>query len=725
MPRWFKKSTKKRRSKAKPRVVKPAGAQQRPRARVQVRKRRAVFYKRRGFWIAMFKLAVVGAILAAIAIAVIVQTLPDVGQLAEPKKQRGIQLVSEGGTMIASYGEMYGEQLAYRELPKELVEAVLATEDRRFFAHHGIDVWGILRAAIVNARAGRVVQGGSTVTQQLAKNMFLTPERTLMRKLQEVVLAFYLEGRYSKQEIMSIYLNRVYLGAGSYGIDAAAKRYFGKSAREMNLVESAMLTGLLKAPSRYAPTSNSKRARERTLQVLVNMEDAGFLSEAEVKQAMTQLKDSLTEHTVEGSGMRYFTDWVVDTLPNYIGDVDEDIIVTTTIGPKTQGMAEEAVAEVMATEGPAKNISQAALVAMSPDGAVRAMVGGINYGSSQYNRAAQAKRQAGSTFKLFVYLAGLEAGYTPQSLVLDAPITLKVGNKSWSPRNFTKGYQGEISMADALRQSINTAAVRISQAVGIYKVASLAKRMGIADVHAAPSIALGAEEVSLVEITGAFAHLPNNGRSVQPYGIMQIATTKGEVLYRRGQVVGHQVISPSVVEMMNYMLKRVVQSGTGTRAALPGREAAGKTGTSQDFKDAWFMGFVPQLATGVWVGNDDNKPMKQVTGGNVPAMIWKAFMVKALDGLPAAGIPASDGSGGLFNWFGPTNVPDEYDVQGQAAPQGQPLPDNVPFGYANPPQPQPQPAPQQGEDQVLGNGFWNKLMEGAENNVEYRYPDGR
>lgn len=726
MLRWFKKSTKKRRKKAKPRVVRVSQVSQRTPGRpaARPRKKKKVWYKRRRFWVAIFKLWLVATVIGGIALFVLAQTLPDVNQLAEPKKQRGIRVVSENGTMIASYGEMYGEEIPYRDLPKPLIEATLATEDRRFFSHGGIDTFGIARAMFVNARAGRVVQGGSTITQQLAKNMFLTPERTLMRKAQEAMLAFYLEGRYSKQEIMSIYLNRVYLGAGAYGVDAAARRYFDKGARELNTVESAMMAGLLKAPSRYAPTSNSKRAKERTHQVLLNMEDAGFLTQAEVTQAMAGMKDSLTKNTVEGNGSRYFTDWVVDQLPDHIGDVDSDLIVTTTLGPLTQGMAEEALTTVMATEGPAKNIKQAALVAMSPDGAVRAMVGGINYGSSQYNRAAQAKRQAGSTFKLFVYLAGLEAGYTPQSLVLDAPITLQVGRKSWSPGNYTKGYQGQIMMMDALRQSINTAAVRISQAVGTAKVAEIAKRMGIAEAVARPSIALGAAEVSLVEITGAFAHLPNKGHSVKPYAILQIATTEGEVLYKREPKLGPQVLGSGVVEMMNFMLKRVVTGGTGTRAALPGREVAGKTGTSQDFKDAWFMGYVPQLTTGVWVGNDDNAQMKGVTGGNVPAMIWKAFMEKALEGLPAESIPGSDGSGGIFNWFGAPSVPSEYDAM--TPPMEQPgMPQNVPFGYQNPPG-QPMPPQQAPQGEVLDQGFWDTLYDEAKDKkVEYRYPDSR
>lgn len=670
-------------------------------------------------------LAMVGAVL----LVIIAHDLPDIEKLQNAKEQHGIRLVSEEGTLIATFGEIYGETIPYAQLPKSLIEAVLATEDRRFFAHGGVDVLGIARAMFVNARAGRVVQGGSTITQQLAKNMFLTPERTLKRKVQEAILAFYLEGRYSKQEILGIYLNRVYLGAGAYGVDAAARRYFDKSARELTLDESAMLAGLLKAPSRYAPTSNGKRARDRARQVLINMVDADFITKEQAKQAMVALTKPASDKVVEGSGSRYYADWVVDSLPDYIGEVDADLEVTTTMRPEDQKRAEDALTNVMATEGPAKNIKQAALVSMSPDGAVRAMVGGINYGSSQYNRAAQAKRQAGSTFKLFVYLAALEAGYSPQSLVLDAPITMQVGNRVWSPTNFSGDYKGEIPMWMAVRQSINTAAVRVSQAVGLYRVASMAKRLGIGQVTPAPSIALGAVEVSLTEITGAYAHLAAEGMSVKPYGIVKIATTEGKVLYNRGDAGRTMAVSSDVVHMMNFMLRGAVQSGTATRAALPGRDVAGKTGTSQDFKDAWFVGFTPQLVTGVWVGNDDNTPMKKVTGGNVPAMIWHDYMAQALKGQPVLGLPVSEGASTGFLPWQADNVPGDTVVDPitgeREAPQPAPV-SNVPFGGPTPP-PAAAPAEVPKKDgDILDEKFWNQLMnEAAKPKVEYSYPDKR
>jgi penicillin-binding protein 1A len=710
----------------------------------------------RTLWASIISLTLMLMLLAGIGLIVIAHDLPDIDHLKEAKKQHGIRIMSEDGVLVATFGEVYGETIPYDAIPKSLIHAVLATEDRRFFSHGGIDMWGILRAMLVNARAGHVVQGGSTITQQLAKNMFLTPERTMKRKAQEAVLAIYLEGRYRKQEILEIYLNRTYLGAGAYGIDAAARRYFDKSARDLTLNESALLAGLLKAPSRYAPTSNAKRAHLRAQQVLINMEDAGFITEAQAKQAIADLSKPSTSKIVEGSGSRYFADWVVDSLPDYIGDIDDDLVVTTTFSPEMQHKAEDVLTTIMATEGPAKKIKQAALVSMRPDGAVRAMVGGINYATSQYNRAAQARRQAGSTFKLFVYLAALESGYTPQSQVLDAPISLIVGRKSWSPTNFTGDYKGEIPMYMAVRHSINTAAVRISQAVGLYRVASMATRLGITNVTPAPSMALGAVEVSLVEITGAYAHLANNGLGVKPYGITRITTTRGEVLYDRGDITPQATLSDNVVAMMNFMLRGAVQSGTATRAALRGRDVAGKTGTSQDFKDAWFVGFTPQIVTGVWVGNDDNTPMTKVTGGNVPAMIWHNYMQQALAGTPALPITVNEGTAsGFFPWQNSPNIPSEVSSDGinDAAVNpltggnefpavhgagSAPLPANVPFGRMHPPLGAPQataptPAPitsapiappqtapaeappaaakETAEPEVLDSQFWNTLLE--------------
>jgi penicillin-binding protein 1A len=542
------------------------------------------------------------------------------------------------------------------------------------------------------------VQGGSTITQQVAKNVFLTPERSLSRKLQELLLAFWLEGRFTKKEIMAIYLNRVYLGSGAFGVDAAAHRYFSKSATELNLYESALMAGLLKAPSRYSPAASVERARDRVHQVLVNMEDAGYIREKDIAPTM----DSYTKspaHTAEGGDVRYFTDWIIDQVPNYIGQADQDLIVTTTMSGLLQTQAADALQTIVSTEGPPKRVSQGAIVAMTPDGAVKAMVGGLSYAKSQYNRAAQAKRQPGSVFKLFVYLAALEAGMTPLSVVEDAPISIQVGNKLWEPENSHRTFKGEVPLVQALRESLNTVSVRISQYAGIERVANMAMRLGIPDVPPHPSIALGAVEATLVEMTGAYAHLANHGNKVEPYGIVRIRTNTGEELYKREEKPAEQVLSNGTVEMMNYMLVDGVNRGTGFKARLKDRSAGGKTGTSQEFKDAWFIGFTPQLVAGVWVGNDDNKSMAKVMGGTIPAAVWHAFMTKAMEGQKALPIPTSTtSSDGLLPWlFGGASNNTDGDSQPMTdAPIV--IPQDSPFGLAHP-----EPAAEQAPAPVVEN----------------------
>lgn len=695
----------------------------------------------------MFRTSVMLFILGGLVLMFFWATLPDIRDLNKINKQQGITVETTDGRIIATYGDVYGSYVPYEKFPRALIEAVLATEDRRFFQHHGVDFFGILRAMVVNARAGHVVQGASTVTQQVAKNVFLTPERTIARKIQEVLLAFWLEGRYTKQEIMSIYLNRVYLGAGTFGVDAASRRYFNKPASEMGLVESAMIAGLLKAPSRYAPTASSERAMARAHQVLKNMADHGALDAKKIKPALEAFAKE-PKHTVEGSDVRYYSDWVVDALPDYVGNTEDDLIVVTTFDPKVQEYAADALENKIGMEGEAKKVSQGAVVAMAPDGAVKALVGGVNYGESQYNRAGQAKRQAGSLFKLFVYLAALEAGYTPMAQVEDAPISIQVGRKVWSPRNYTNDYKGIMTVADAFRQSINTVAVRLSQYAGVRRVAQMAERLGIPNVTPNPSIALGAEEATLVEMTGAFAHLANGGNKVVPYGIVEIRTSKGEELYKREPSDGNPVLAQGTVEMMNYLMLGTVRSGTGTRAALPGRDVAGKTGTTSDYKDAWFVGFTPQLVTGVWVGNDNNRPMASVTGGNIPAMIWRDTMIKALEGVPAAAIPSNSASSeGLLPWlFGgstpdvtppqqptsvaPANSPFSHINDGERAigaplpPGSQPVPVYTPPGNSEPSTDKPA---IEGDGGVLDKKFWNTLMDRApsKDELEYNYPGAK
>lgn len=682
--------------------------------------------KSKWFW----RITLTGTALFALIILYFASTLPSIDALETIKKQQGITIQTEDGRVISNYGDVYGTYVPYDKLPKSLVQAVIATEDRRFFSHHGVDVLGILRAMIRNARAGHVVQGGSTVTQQLAKNVFLTPDRTITRKVQEVLLALWLEHRYSKKEIMAIYLNRVYLGSGTYGVDAASHRYFNKSVTDLSLAESAMLAGLLKAPSHYSPIASMDRALGRIAQVLANMEDAGYIKESDIKPALESFKRA-PAHETGGGEARYFSDWIIDQIPDYVGTTDEDLVVTTTMATTLQAAASDTIQNIISTEGPAKNISQGALVAMTPDGAVKALIGGVNYGESQYNRAVQAKRQPGSSFKLFVYLAALEGGFTPDSPVLDAPISIQVGNKTWSPNNFHQNFKGEIPMVEALRESLNTVSVRLAQAVGVSRVAEMAERLGLQDIPAHPSIALGAVEATLLDMTGAYATLPNHGNKVVPYGILSIQTRDGKELYKREEPADQQVLASSTVEMMNYMLLDVVRRGTGFKANLGGRPAAGKTGTSQDYKDAWFIGFTPQLVTGVWVGNDDNKSMKKITGGMTPSQIWHDFMMHAMDGLPVLSIPNNNTNGGLVPWlFGNNNAaPAQADMHG-AVPEEVPAATGPVAPAANPATLPASPAPTNAAPQPENGGttltpeFWHKLMDKVppKEKLQYTYP---
>jgi penicillin-binding protein 1A len=672
----------------------------------------------RGHW--FMRLASFGITVGIIGLVLLTPfflSLPDISKLAVAEKKPSIIVVSEDDEPIGQFGDVMGDTVPYDKLPKPLVQALLATEDRRFFDHWGVDPIGIIRAVVVNARAGYVVQGGSTITQQLAKNVFLTPERTLKRKLQEALLALKLEANFSKKEILSIYFSRVYLGGGNFGVDAAAKRYFGKPATAMNVEESAVVVGLLKAPSRYSPLNNPELAQKRGEQVLVNMKEADMLDEAQLAAARKRMKNVFVENQNRWVRAPYFADWIADELTDYIGGLQQDVVVTTTLDTRMQKMADEALSKVMSEHGAEMKATQAALVAMTPQGAVRAMVGGVDYNKSQFNRVTQALRQPGSAFKLFVYLAGMEAGYMPDSVMDDAPVTIQVSRKrSWSPGNYDGKFRGPVTLREAYADSLNTVAVRLSEAVGSQRVASTAKRLGIKLAGpVTPSIALGVTESTLFDMTAAYAHLASSGRTVVPYGIVRIELERPQagqdkLLYiREGSGFG-QTLSVSTVAKMNTLMRAVVTSGTGTRANI-GRPVAGKTGTSQDFRDAWFIGYVPQLVTGVWVGNDNNTAMKKSTGGNLPARIFAEFMKPATEKLPALDIP--EYSGGMFDGLLPwqeSPAPDEAAVAPveQAAPTRAPTPSN---------------------NAELGDGFWSKLFGAApaakDVKVEYDYPNKR
>ncbi len=593
-------------------------------------------------WMAYYAgLTAVWGVIAALAItAWYAYDLPDVDEALAASRRPTVTLLAADGSRLATFGDLYGLPARLGDLPAALPEAVLATEDRRFYRHFGIDPVGLARAAFVNLKAGRVVQGGSTITQQVAKILFLTPERTFKRKVQELLLALWLERKFSKDQIFTVYLNRVYLGAGTYGVEAAARKYFGKPAHHLSTYQAAMLAGLLKAPSRYNPRRHPKRAKDRAIQVLANMVAAGSLTPAQAALAGRQ-KGAVIAPARHG-GARYFADWVMEQVPDYVFPGGMDLTVTTTLDAGLQRLAEKRVAQMLAAAGNKAGVSQAALVAMTPDGAVGAIVGGRDYQASQFNRAVQARRQPGSAFKPFVYLAALEAGLTAATLIADAPLTVD----GWSPRNFDGGYRGEVSLRRALAQSINTVAVKVAERAGRERVIRTARRLGLStDFKPTPSLALGAGEVSLIEMTAAYGAFASGGFAVWAHGIKEIRDGHGRVLYRRRGSGPGRVVNATHAVAMNEMLTAVVASGTG-RAARLQRPAAGKTGTSQNFRDAWFIGYTADLVAGVWMGNDDERPMKKVTGGSLPARLWGKFMTAAHAGLPSRplpGLPATDG----------------------------------------------------------------------------------
>lgn len=580
-----------------------------------------------------------GVVLAAV-VAWYAYDLPAVADMDAIERRPSVTVMAADGTLLASYGDLYGATVRVGDLPPQLPQAVLAIEDRRFYRHFGIDVFGLARAILANFRAGRVVEGGSTVTQQLAKNLFLSPERTIKRKVQEALLALWLEQKFTKDEILSLYLNRVYLGSGTYGVDAAARRYFGKPATAVNLYEAALLAGLLKAPSRYSPARDEERADARTELVLRAMVDAGYIAPDEAARA---LHEKTRGRATAGNQARYFADWILSQVSDYVGAVNEDLVVISTLNPVYQKIAEKELAAVLSESGAERGVEQGAVVLMDPEGAVRALVGGRDYDGSQFNRATQALRQPGSAFKLFVFLAALEEGYLPGDRMKDAPIAVK----DWRPSNYNDKYLGDVSLQDAFARSLNSVAVRLTQSVGPEKVASTARRLGItSDLALHPSIALGTSEVSLLEMTGAYAAFANKGRAVWPYGIREIRSGDGVLLYRRSGDGTGRLVRPRDVAAMTELMASTVAWGSG-RAADPGRPAAGKTGTSQDFRDAWFVGFTAQFVGGVWLGNDDGAATKAVTGGSLPARVWQRVMVRAHEGLtprplPGGEIPVAD-----------------------------------------------------------------------------------
>ena len=578
-----------------------------------------------------------GTIVLGAAVVYFISQVPDPIIAALDDRPPNVTILAANGTVLAERGLRRGH-VRLDALPPYLAQAVIATEDRRFYRHFGIDPLGLVRASFRNATAGTVVEGGSTITQQLAKNLFLSPKRTMTRKLEEVIYAIWLEQRFTKDEILELYINRVYFGGGTYGVEAASQHYFGMSARDVTLSQAALLAGLLKAPSKYAPTHSVKLASARVDEVLNNMVEAGFLS-AEAARSASQQPLNLSAKG-DDTGYPYAVDWVAELLPEYVDDKNSDLIVETTIDADLQRVSQQALRQMLNEEGPARKATEGAVVVLDPSGGVKALVGGRSYSTSPFDRAVKALRQPGSAFKPFVYLTALEDGYTPDSLAYDGPTNIA----GWRPKNYSGAYQGEVSLRNSLAQSINTVAVRLASEVGPSNVVRTAQRLGIqSKLEDNPSIALGTSEVTLLELTSAYAPFANGGRGVLPHIITRVKNGDGKVLYVRQRSTFGQVVAPADVAAMNDMLNATIITGTGKQAAIPDQVAAGKTGTTQSFRDAWFIGYTAHYVGGVWIGNDDGTRMKKVTGGTLPAKLWHGIMLYAHQDKTPLPLPGTRG----------------------------------------------------------------------------------
>jgi penicillin-binding protein 1A len=580
--------------------------------------------------------AVLAAVFVSTAMVRYTIRFPDPSALRQREQAPVVRVLARDGTVLAERGRS-ASAVSIADLPPHVIHAVLAIEDRRFFDHYGLDPRGLARAMLSNLRAARYAQGGSTLTQQLAKNLFLSSDRTLERKIEEVVLALWLELRLGKAGILELYLNRVYFGAGVYGIEAAAQRYFAKSARDLTIPESAIIAGLLKAPSRLSPATRPEAAASRAILVLAAMRDAGFLDEAGYTSALQQPVTYAAADTPRAeTGLEYAVDYVLERLPPLAGHGHTGIVVETTIDAPLQQHAQAVVARRLATAAGTTDDTQAAVVVLDRDGGVRALVGGRAWSRSQFNRAVRARRQPGSAFKPVVYLAALEGGAMPDTTVHDRPITIG----GWTPRNNRDTYAGAMTLRHALAHSVNTIAVALQQDVGTKRVAAMARRLGImSTLREDASLALGTSEVTLIELAGAYGVLANGGLSLTPHVIRRVRTDRGLVLHARPASRVIEVVAPAHAARMNDMLRAALVTGSGRRAALPLHPAGGKTGTTQDNRDAWFVGYTAHLAAGVWTGNDDGSPMNGITGSGLPALIWRDVMRAAHRALPPTPLP--------------------------------------------------------------------------------------
>jgi membrane peptidoglycan carboxypeptidase len=602
-------------------------------------------------------------LLLALAVGYVYLGLPEADALLDGRARGSVTLLDRNGDVFAWRGDQFGGVVTTETVSPHLKNAIVATEDKRFYRHFGISPRGIASAVRINLSEGRGPlsgHGGSTITQQTAKLLCLgepyspasgMTEReyeadcrqgSLVRKAKEAVYALAMEVKYSKNEILTIYMNRTFLGAGARGFEAASQRYFGKSAAEVSPAESAMLAGLLVAPTRYAPTNNLTRAQNRASVIVGLMEDQGYLTQAQASFAREDPAELSQAAAARAGG--YFADWVMDVTPDYFaGNTTEDVIIRTTLDQRLQKSAEEALQYIFDEKVREGSKAQAAIVVMSADGAVRAMVGGRKTRvSGVFNRATQAKRQTGSAFKPFVYATALELGYSPYDTVLDAAYCLDIpGSGEWCPKNYTNKFYGDVPLWHALKESLNIPAVKVSEAAGRDLVRRVAGEFGIeSDLALGPALALGASESTLIEMTGAYAGILNGGSSVTPYGLVELSLLGDDTpLMGSDGGIGERVIRTEAAQELMWMMEKVVSSGSGKRAQLPGWQAAGKTGTTQAARDAWFIGFTAEYVAGVWMGYDDNTPLTGVTGGGLPAEIWRETMVRVHDGLPPVPLP--------------------------------------------------------------------------------------
>ena len=650
----------------------------------------------RGPWAALAYWTAVAAVWAAIFFVALVfifsRDLPDTSKLLGVHKQPSITYLDRSGALLGVRGSQYAPPVDLDKLPPYVPNAFIAIEDRRFYHHWGFDTWGIMRAISADLRRGHAAEGASTITQQLARNLFLTPDQTIKRKVQEVMLAVWLEHKFDKKQILALYLNRVYFGGGAYGIEAAAQRFFNKPASQLSVGEAAMLAGLLKSPTHYSPVGDAERAASRATIVLDKMVETHAITPEQRADAFAH--PVRVSKTLASAYIQYFVDWVDGQTRQLVGQPTQDMVVETTLDLQLDGMAANAVRAAVA-----KNynlgVQQAALVSLDGAGRVRALIGGVDYGESQFNRAVDARRQAGSSWKPFVYLAAMEAGRTPDVIVVDEPVT--IGN--WTPHNYEPRFLGAITMQKALQESINTVAARLADEVGRNNVANVAHRLGIASpINTDPAMALGTTVVSPLEMAQAYMPFGNGGDLAPAYGIEDIKTADGKVLYQHKQDAKVNVIGNPPLGYMDQMLRAVVSGGTGTKALIPGYDIAGKTGTTSDYKDAWFCGFTGGFTTVVWTGKDDATPMRRVTGGGPPAELWKSYMAQALPHLqvqripagpaPPAGVVYGDPIGDLLSNSNGAAQPEPSNDDDDSAPPARP--------HAPPPQPGFPPSPPPG-----------------------------